>query len=149
MNLYEFSQEKNDEMGILVTKKEDQPLYAAIYEQAIRWKDNSDNKRARTPGKRRPKSKPVSKGLRSTQKERPTLRTDAKEGFCIRCKVSVSFKPEELRPYCYNCYTTWSEFENPEFKEQYCHVCGKKNSSSMLKPLCRSCYRVYKTVFEK
>ena len=37
MNLYEFSQENNDEMGILVSREEDRDLYEAIHKQAIRY----------------------------------------------------------------------------------------------------------------
>ncbi len=36
MNLHEFSQEHNDEMGILVSKREDSVLYEAIYQDAKR-----------------------------------------------------------------------------------------------------------------
>ena len=36
MNLYEFSQVNNQEMGIYVTKSEDPELYAAIYDEARR-----------------------------------------------------------------------------------------------------------------
>lgn len=39
MNLYEFSQRKNDEMGILVSKTEDPDLYADILEEAERLKN--------------------------------------------------------------------------------------------------------------
>src|SRR5688572_6280165 len=36
MNLYEFSQVNNEEMGILVAKAEDASLYASVYEEAMR-----------------------------------------------------------------------------------------------------------------
>ena len=42
MNLYVFSQENNDEMGILVSKEEDQNLYEAIYEQSMKWINNCE-----------------------------------------------------------------------------------------------------------
>ena len=35
MNLYEYSQLHNDEMGILVSREDDPKLYRAIYEQAM------------------------------------------------------------------------------------------------------------------
>ena len=41
MNLYQFSQEHNDEMGILVSREDDAELYGAIYRQAMRWKTAS------------------------------------------------------------------------------------------------------------
>ena len=36
MNLYEFSQSNNDEMGILVSKKDDERLYNEILEESQR-----------------------------------------------------------------------------------------------------------------
>ena len=36
MNLYDFSQQNNEEMGILVTRQDDPELFSAIYEDARR-----------------------------------------------------------------------------------------------------------------
>ena len=36
MNLYEFSQSNNDEMGILVSKKDDEKLYNEILKESMR-----------------------------------------------------------------------------------------------------------------
>ena len=36
MNLHEFSQQNNDEMGVLASRKEDRQLYERIYEDALR-----------------------------------------------------------------------------------------------------------------
>ena len=45
MNLYEFSQQHNDEMGILVSAEEDRELYQEIKEEADRILRRSDNVR--------------------------------------------------------------------------------------------------------
>jgi phosphatidylserine/phosphatidylglycerophosphate/cardiolipin synthase-like enzyme len=45
MNLYEFSQVNNEEMGILVAKAENPPLYASVYEEAMRLIRISDEVR--------------------------------------------------------------------------------------------------------
>ena len=42
MNLYRYSQENNDEMGILVSKQNDSELYEAIYREANRLKGATD-----------------------------------------------------------------------------------------------------------
>ncbi|MCA9936100.1 MAG: hypothetical protein H6662_10500 [Ardenticatenaceae bacterium] len=64
------------------------------------------------------------------------------KGFCIRCKQSIRLNPQT--PYCYSCYKVWKRFENPDYQEKYCHVCGKEHSATMLKPACYDCYRTYR-----
>ena len=149
MNLYDYSQKNNDEMGILVTKRKDKQLYDAIYSQAVRWKDAPDETSISTAQKSRQNTKPKSTGRKTRTKPTATkARPGATQGFCIRCQTDVPFAPENPKPYCYNCYATWNAFQNPEYEEKFCHACGKQQTTSMLKPLCRSCYRKYKSVFQ-
>lgn len=60
-------------------------------------------------------------------------------GFCIRCKKAIKLDPQA--PYCYACFKVWKRFENFEYEEKYCHVCGEENTSTMQKPACYSCYK--------
>jgi 5-methylcytosine-specific restriction endonuclease McrA len=62
-----------------------------------------------------------------------------KFGVCIRCKQSISL--DRNTPYCYSCFRVWKQFTNLHYKEKYCHVCGKENPSTKLKPTCYECYR--------
>lgn len=66
------------------------------------------------------------------------------KGFCIRCKNEVELN--NLQPYCSDCFKIWSKFKNKNYKEKYCHVCGKTNDSTFIKPICFSCYKIQKTV---
>ena len=66
-------------------------------------------------------------------------------GFCIRCKITVPAKP--AAPYCNRCYRTWNRYQNEEYQEKYCHLCGNEETTTMAKPLCWGCYRSYKDVF--
>jgi len=59
-------------------------------------------------------------------------------GYCIRCGESVALNPE--RPFCFGCYGSWAEFENPEYREKVCHKCGENAGTTMARPLCRACY---------
>ena len=111
MNLYQFSQEHNDEMGILVSRKDDGELYKAIYEQAMRWKV-------------------ASSGVDTAKK--------AGDGFCIRCQAALPANLE--KPYCRRCYRNWSRYKNETYKEKYCHLCGNEHTTTLLKPLCPACH---------
>ena len=137
MNLYQFSQEHNDEMGILVSREDDAELYGAIYRQAMRWKTASsavqvaENSTAYS----------VATGART--KPQPTL--EKPKGFCIRCKTGISANPE--RPYCEKCYPSWNRYKNPAYKEKHCHTCGREQAATLRKPLCPACYKKYADIF--
>ena len=139
MNLYQFSQQNNVEMGLLIRAREDHGLYDEIRKEADRIEKGSDKvilqvaKPKPAPAvKARPAPKPT------PSKSAPTSGIP-KTGFCIRCKTTVPADPE--KPYCYRCYQSWRLYENPVWEEKYCHICGKENDSTMAKPRCRSCYR--------
>ena len=135
MNLYEFSQENNDEMGILVSKEEDRDLYEAIHRQAVRYIGNGE---AAESGRERPAAKAT--------REKKGRATTKKAGFCIRCKTDLPVKPTE--PYCKRCYASWKRYENKTYEEKHCHACGNEHKATLLKPLCSACYSKYKDVLE-
>lgn len=142
MNLYEYSEKNNREMGVLVTADEE------VYQEAISevksivdhaketsvhsfTMDNflsmvSGNTDAATSNDRisEPKTSGYSAGFNG--------------GHCIRCSDSVKHNPE--RPFCRECYKTWAAWENPDFEEKVCHSCGSETNSSMRKPQCYGCY---------
>ncbi|MFC2070542.1 hypothetical protein ACFLTB_05175, partial [Chloroflexota bacterium] len=62
------------------------------------------------------------------------------EGHCIRCNKSIPYNIE--KPYCLPCARLWKNFGgNRDYKEKYCHQCGKKASTTTLNsPRCGSCY---------
>jgi len=76
---------------------------------------------------------------RSTrQVERPRAPATM-HGFCIRCALAIDLDPE--KPYCWDHYQKWAEYENADYEDSYCHGCGKEHPATMNKPLCRNCYR--------
>ena len=144
MNLYQFSQQNNVEMGLLIRAREDRELYEEIRKEADRIEKGSDKvilqvaKPKPAPAvKARPAPKPA------PSKPAPTSGIP-KTGFCIRCKTTVP--PNPGKPYCTCCYHYWNRYKNDEYEEKYCHICGNENSSTMAKPLCLSCYRTYKDI---
>lgn len=101
MNLYEFSQVNNQEMGIYVTKTGDPELYAAIYDEARRLIRISDEIRVS-----------VEKVITDENLEE-VHEVDAATGCCIRCKKEIALNPSV--PYCTDCYKVWKRYENPNY----------------------------------
>ena len=141
MNLHEFSQEHNDEMGILVSKREDSVLYEAIYQDAKRLLQAASGETSTTSA-----SKPKQKNAETRVQIRRTAVKKPSRGYCIRCKAGVDADPE--KPYCTDCYRTWRRYSDPDYEDNYCHICGQDHAATMLKPLCRSCYKKYKDMFQ-
>ena len=146
MNLYEFSQSNNDEMGILVSKKDDERLYNEILEESMRLVRTSEEIRVTVARIEANENVKVDSRAKAAGTKPPPALTIPKNGFCIRCKVVIPANPEQ--PYCNNpCYASWKRYGNKEYEEKYCHIDGRENASTLLKPLCLCCYRSYKDVF--
>lgn len=58
-------------------------------------------------------------------------------GFCIRTGEPIPFDP--TRPFTWQSFQTWNQFSNPDFKEKYCHCCGKNWNTTKRHPLCHEC----------
>jgi len=67
-------------------------------------------------------------------------------GYCIRCKTEIALDP--MTPYCRKCFASWKKYANNEYEDEFCHVCGKPNNSSLKKPACYDCYKIKKDVLE-
>lgn len=156
MNLYEFSLQNNDEMGILISKEEDEELYEAIRTQAnfllsrsdeielrvtrvdesgddLHWSQQDDSVVHSEPQRESASS--------SQQTSLPEL------GFCLRCGTEIPCSLD--RPYCNTHYRSWTRYKNEDYEEKRCHTCGAEHSSNMAKPVCLSCYRKYRDAFRK
>ncbi|MBU1921432.1 phospholipase D family protein [bacterium] len=129
MNLYEASQVNNYEMGIIVLKEEDGELYKDISDETLRILQQSSKVQVTV-------QRDEGNKVKETKKARPSA---SEKGHCIRCGKEVKQNIE--KPYCLDCFKTWSQFENPEYEEKFCHNCGKPNKSTMLKPVCYPCYK--------
>lgn len=138
MNLYEFSQVNNAEMGILVRRDEDPVLFAKINDEVRHLIRNSDDVKFEveiiTP---EAKSRQKKQAKPSNKPARPK-KLSVLEGHCLRCGISIPFSV--VRPLCNKDYQSWARYENNEYVEEYCHSCGKERETSYAKPLCRSCW---------
>ncbi len=152
LNLYDFS-EQNVEMGILISAKDDTPLFRDVTEEAenicsptLAEKVQLRSSAIEKVGKGIMKvGKLVSDSLteddsRTPSRTRTTSRTK-REGYCIRCKTSIPYNLDS--PYCRDCWGKWDKKGgNPDYKEPdgKCHACGRPFTVSKAKPLCDSCY---------
>ena len=66
----------------------------------------------------------------------------SENGFCIRCKQSIKLNLQT--PYCYSCFKVWKRYENKDYPEKCCHICGQDSQSTMLKPVCYDCYKKHR-----
>lgn len=140
MNLYEFSQVNNDEMGILVSRDQDPALFGKIIEESRRIMRVSEEIRETVATVNASDDPPE---IPKQRAERATL-DEPQNGFCIRCKTTIPTNP--IEPYCRSCFRTWNRFKNPDYKEGHCHTCGTDMDTTKAKPVCLSCYRKYRDV---
>jgi len=128
MNMYEFSEKNNREMGVLIDAARDTVLF---------------QKAADETGSIMKSAKIVELSLvESKNYNEPsgygTIKKADKVGYCIRCESRIPYNPG--KPYCPECFTIWVQYQNPEFLENVCHACGEFVSTSMESPLCYSCF---------
>jgi hypothetical protein len=137
MNMYQFSENNNREMGVLVDVKTDQALYKKAIDEAQSIVKHSEviklQKTERTYYHQQ--SNGSHNNSRSYRPSPPEI------GYCLRCSTRIPYDPN--RPYCYDCYSTWAYFENPNYIEQVCHCCGEFHHSSMAKPVCVPCFEKF------
>jgi len=134
LNLYEYSQQHNREMGVLLSSKDDREAFNEACAEA-EFIVNSAEKDSLV---RNIFSRVVKEGKSMVD----SLVQDESKGYCIRCGKSIPYN--EKAPYCSDCFSKWSEGGgNPDYRERNgrCHACGESATPTKEKPLCNSCYR--------
>lgn len=128
MNMYEFSEKNNREMGILIDANSDKQIYdkaIAEAESILKASKILPNKFQTNPYKR------------DYPKKHEVI---LPKSYCIRCKEQLNYI-DLTKPFCKECYYSWAEYENPFYVENYCLLCGKEYPSTMDKPVCKKCYK--------
>lgn len=139
MNLYEYSQENNREMGIRVSLEDDPELYEEIVKEARDIERISEPVAAAKKRKVMRESSAVYSVNKRSPKGNQIVTKSPNVGYCIRCKRRLDANPG--MPYCVPHFKSWNNFKNFKFEEKHCHLCGKKEKSSRAKPVCLSCYQ--------
>jgi hypothetical protein len=126
MNLSAYSEEHNREMGFLITSSEDVELFPQVEAEVQSILTSAEEVEIDGQGRWHPKEE----------------RTGHEEGFCIRCRESISFEPG--KPFCFKCFNQWSrEGEYVDNRERHCHSCGLRHKATLEKPLCYDCYKEF------
>jgi len=120
MNLYEYSQTNNWEMGILFTRKDDATVYSNVLNDI-----NSMNQNFQ---------------LHDFGILKKMSNFISVKSYCIRCKAEIEYNPN--RPLCNTCYPIWAQYKKCDYSEKYCHGCGDHfKNLSYSRPLCSECLK--------
>ena len=159
MNLYEFSQQNNEEMGILVSREQEPELYREIDEAAkglIRQGEevqlivNPVIPSSETPTHSEAVPATPNTPMQSSSPRSKTTTPILERPFsdhCIRCGSSMP-EPIESKPFCTKDWRSWNRFKKDDYPEKFCHFCGQSSKTSKTKPLCIDCYRKYQSILE-
>jgi len=155
LNLYQYSQVNNEELGVIFDDRKDvqafydafffvqrivehsEPVYATIRCEFMETRKVvskvPDVRFSRLP-------EPVDNiRVEEPQKEDATPNADSEPGgFCIRCGKAIG--ADSGIYYCGFCYRSWSQYNNPNYQERYCHICGKPSRTTAYKPVCAECF---------
>ena len=159
MNLHEYSQISNWEMGIKFSNQIDFDIYTdAIKEiknllslsQTRSQKQKPQETKHAIQSNYPPKSsqKPAYKPTEAPNKGIFTKIVDSvigEEAYCIRCGEPMD-KFNLKKPLCDKCYPIWAKYKDIKYKEKYCHACGQQEPGiSFEKPISSVCFnRLYK-----
>lgn len=137
MNMYEFSEKTNREMGVLIDKANDKELFGKAIAETLSILHSAEPIQLK---KSERQTSTQLKGIDNGQainKYQKQLR-----GYCIRCETRIDYNPD--KPYCSNCFSIWAQYENPDYIENVCHRCGEYEETSMNKPQDRNCFTLWK-----
>ncbi|MFC1872594.1 phospholipase D-like domain-containing protein [Chloroflexota bacterium] len=142
MNMYEFSEKNNREMGVLIKKDTDKDVYQAAARETqsiINSVKEHDTHKVKTSSKSKASTSDKPTQNKTLIKAISTVISSMKnDAYCIRCGERIPF--DMFRPLCDDCYDEWSDYGNPYHSEKFCHECGKKTKTSKDRPVCKTCY---------
>lgn len=149
MNLYEFSQQNNREMGILIDREIESDK--KVYDDA--WKDIESILNNATDFAYVEAPKEIEKAI-NTQPKQPITKFENKsigtkpKGFCIRTGVEIPFNVE--KPMSYDAFKKWNEYGDDEYPEKFCHFSGEPSNgeTSIRRPILKKNWKKAKEMFD-
>lgn len=136
MNMYQFSENNNREMGVLVDANLDKELYRKALDEAQSIVKHSEVIRLQKSDRTYYHQQNEISGKNKNGRISPPS-----VGYCIRCSTRIDYDP--FKPFCFSCFTSWAGFENPNYKEKVCHCCGEYSHTSMAYPVCEHCFKKF------
>ena len=136
LNLYDYSEQNNREIGILITRDGDENVYnEAIREiQRIYHLSTPHDLVQETTHEKTDAPQYEKEQLKESILEK-FLGSLFGQGYCIECRTRIDF--DEYKPYCAKCYKL---VKNKQRKAKYCHECGAAFKTTLYKPLCELCF---------
>lgn len=141
LNLYEYSERNNREMGVVFSRNE------AVYKEAVEEVQSILEASELQSGESatlvdrpaasaaRQSSAPFGDDRRPANRFRGRADTG---GYCIRCRDRIPLSPES--PLCDEDEYIWAVFGNWDYEEKYCHKCGAEVATCKARPLCDKCF---------
>lgn len=143
MNLYEFSQQNNNEMGIYITKDTDPELYEETLQEVQRLLTISEEIRVTVQ-----KMKTAEKNDRKIVeiKSNSSKSISKSKGYCIRTGVEIPLNVE--KPMSDKAYDSWVKYKDLDYPEKYCHFSGELSNgeTSYNKPILRKYWNKAKEI---
>lgn len=158
LNLYDFSQQNNNEMGLVLTKNADLNLYESVvkyagkmiaFSEAIteakeKWTKTAASEalpKITVPPRRAVVAPTGSRDTWSALTHPDAIAKRKWVAHCIRCNAEI--EPDDEWPYCLTHKASWLEWRKEGYVENYCHACGREWDSIRSKPLCDRCFRKF------
>lgn len=145
LNLYDFSEQNNREMGVLITKQDDAELFEDAGREAAMIIGLASAAIGAAPRRSPVRPQPRQQQKTTEKKSRGIWAKPISEivsgmlgsdrGYCIGCKTRIDLNTE--RPACLKCYRLLKKNQG---KAKYCHECGREFKTTISTPRCRSCY---------
>jgi hypothetical protein len=127
MNMYEFSEKNNREMGVLLEQSD--PAFQTALDEVHSIISAATLDAGHSP-------KRVRERAFGSQ---PPQRGHSQRGVCVRCSRPIPLDPN--KPLCAEDYQVWATFANEDYPEAFRHKCGQSAETTMRRPLCYACFR--------
>lgn len=151
MNLYEFSQVSNEELGMLAWKRDGRGEFKELLFHAVRiinlsekqlgeWDIGDIDAPLRGVVRKETYFIPVT-GTTGLPEPEPPAAQERRICHCIRCGRSIP--SDHPYVYCGRCLESWERYANTRYVEPdgRCYICGMPCGSSAERPVCTGCYR--------
>lgn len=136
MNFSQASEMNNTELGVLLTKTSDGKTFDEAIDHANFIVKEATIKRPMLPKEIHDKYEEKNfKDLLQSKSSKVTFvnefdlapsKKDHGHGYCIRTGEKIALN--HLKPLSYDAYTIWAEYEDPYYREKFCHFTGEPSN---------------------